>query len=114
MRGFLRLALSPANPNRSHLVRLRASPYHWLWPIRRSSEPRPFVNDARGATVVPPGDGWICIAVLLRFVLAPGQQFQRTFVWETSPFAAGNYSIYATFSAEEVSLRTPAEVVQLK
>ncbi len=77
-------------------------------------EPSPFVKDAQGVTVVPPGDGWICIAVLLRFVLAPGQQFQRTFVWETSPFAAGNYSIYATFSAEEVSLRTPAEVVQLK
>ena len=77
-------------------------------------EPSPFVNDARGVTVVPPGGGWICIAVLLKLLLAPGQQFQRTFVWETSPFAPGNYSVYATFSADEVSLTTPAEVVQLK
>ncbi len=72
-------------------------------------EPSPFVKDARGVTVVPAGGGWVCIAVLLRLVLAPGQQFQRTFVWETGPFAPGNYSVYATFSAEDVHLTTSAE-----
>ena len=77
-------------------------------------EPSPFVKDARGVTVVPAGCGWICIAVLLRLVLAPGEQYQRTFLWETGPLAPGNYSVYATFSAGEVNLTTPGEVVQLK
>jgi len=77
-------------------------------------EPSPFVKDARGVTVVPTGGGWFCIAVLLRLVLAPGERYQRTFVWETGPFVPGNYSVYATFSAGEVNLTTPAEVVQLK
>jgi len=77
-------------------------------------EPSPLVKDARGVTVVPAGGGWICIAVLLRLVLAPGEHYQRTFVWETGPFAPGNYSVYATFSAGEVNLTTPAQVVQLK
>ena len=77
-------------------------------------EPSPFVKDARGVTVVPAGGGWICIAVLLRLVLAPGEQYQRTFLWETGPLAPGDYSVYATFSAGEVNLTTPGEVVQLK
>jgi hypothetical protein len=77
-------------------------------------EPSPFVKDARGVTVVPPSGGWICIAVLLRLVLAPGEQFRRTFVWDTSPFAVGSYSVYATFSAADVNLTTPPAAVQLK
>ena len=77
-------------------------------------EPSPFVKDARGVTVVPAGGGWICIAVLHRLVLAPGEQYQRTFLWETGPLAPGNYSVYATFSAAEVNLTTPGEVVQLR
>ena len=77
-------------------------------------EPSPFVKDARGVTVVPAGGGWICIAVLLRLVLAPGEQYQRTFLWETGPLAPGDYSVYATFSAGDVNLTTPSEVVRLK
>jgi hypothetical protein len=74
-------------------------------------EPRPYVGDARGVTVVPEGGDWICIALLRRLVLAAGERYTRTFVWLTSPFAPGEYSVHATFSAEEMSLATrPASV----
>ncbi len=74
-------------------------------------EPRPYVSDARGVTVVPEGGDWICIALLRRLILAAGERYTRTFVWSTSAFAPGEYSVYATFSAEGVSLATrPASV----
>jgi len=43
-------------------------------------EPRPYVGDARGVTVVPEGGDWICIALLRRLVLAAGERYTRTFV----------------------------------
>jgi hypothetical protein len=69
--------------------------------------------DAHGVTVVPAGGGWMCIAVLRRLVLAPRERYTRTFVWETSPFAPGNYSVYATFAAVEVKLVTSPVLIRV-
>lgn len=76
-------------------------------------EPRPYISDARGVTVVPPGGDWVCIALLRRLDLAAGEQHIRTFVWLTSSFPPGVYSVYAAFSAEEVSLETRPAWVRL-
>jgi hypothetical protein len=76
-------------------------------------EPRPYVTDVRGATVVPGRGGWICIAVLRRLLLAPGERYTRTFVWETGAFAPGSYFVHSKFAAEEVSLATRPTSVRL-
>ena len=76
-------------------------------------EPRPYVSDAHGGIVVPAGGDWICIAIVRRLVLTAGQRYTQTFVWQTGSFAPGNYSVYATFTAEEVKLATPAASVRL-
>ena len=72
-----------------------------------------YVTDVRGVTVVPSGGGWVCIAIISRLTLAPGERQTRTFVWETNSFASGRYSVYGTFSAEDVHLETPRAAVQL-
>jgi len=76
-------------------------------------EPRPYVADLRGVTVVPPGGDWLCILVLIRWQLAAGEQVSRTFIWDTTPFAPGVYSAHATFSAEGVELATQPGAVRL-
>jgi hypothetical protein len=76
-------------------------------------EPRPYVRDASGVTIVPRGGDWFCIAVLRRLVLAPGERYTQTFVWQTGPFVPGNYSVYATFAAEGVTLATPPASVRV-
>ena len=76
-------------------------------------EPRPYVRDASGVTVVPPGGDWVCIAILRRLTLAAGERRTETFVWLTSPFAPGAYSVYATFSAQEMHLATQPVSVRL-
>ena len=74
-------------------------------------EPRPYITDARGVTVVPSGGDWVCIAVFQRRDLAAGERQTRTFVWLTRPFPPGVYSVYAVFSAREAHLATrPASV----
>ena len=72
-----------------------------------------FVTDARGATVVPSGGNWFCIAILTRLTLAPGERKAAPFVWNTASFVTGAYSVYGTFSAETIHLRTPRVAVQL-
>jgi intracellular proteinase inhibitor BsuPI len=76
-------------------------------------EPRAYVRDASGVTVVPQGGDWFCIAVLRSLVLAPGERYTHTFVWQTGPFTPGNYSVHATFAAEGVTLATPPASVRV-
>lgn len=74
-------------------------------------EPRLYIRDASGVTVVPPGGDWMCIALLRTLNLAAGERRIQTFVWLTRPFPPGVYSVYAAFSAQEMRLATrPASV----
>ena len=72
-----------------------------------------YVKDAAGATVVPAGGDWFCIAILKRLVLPPGQPEAASFTWDTRSFSTGIYSVYGTFSAEGIHLQTPTAPVQL-
>jgi hypothetical protein len=72
-----------------------------------------YVTDSRGATIVPSGGGWYCIAILTRLTLEPGARQTRTFVWQTNTAASGRYNVYGSFSAEGVYLETPRASVEL-
>ena len=72
-----------------------------------------YVTDARGATVVPSGGGWVCIAIVRQITLAPGAHQTQSFVWDTQPFEPGPYAVHGTFAAEGVELATPSAAVQL-
>ena len=72
-----------------------------------------YVTDARGVTVVPSSGGWVCIMILTRLTLAPGESQTNRFVWGTASFEAGSYTVYGSFSADGVHLETPRTVVQL-
>ena len=76
-------------------------------------EPSVYVVDGRGATVVPAGGGWVCIMVIRALRLAPGEQYARSFVWQTDSLAAGVYWAHATFNSEELRLATKAVAVRL-
>jgi len=76
-------------------------------------EPRPYVADSRGVTVVPPGGDWYCILVLIKRQLAAGEHVSRTFVWDTTLFAPGVYSAHTAFAAEGVELATQPLTVRL-
>ena len=76
-------------------------------------EPRPYITDAHGVTVLPSGGDWFCIDVLIRLTLAAGERQTRTFAWLTSAFSSGTYSVYATFTAHEVRLATQPTSVRL-
>jgi len=73
-----------------------------------------YVTDARGATVVPSGGGWVCVLIVRQMTLAPGADQTQTFVWDTHPFDTGPYAVYGTFAAEGIQLATPRAAVQLK
>jgi hypothetical protein len=77
-------------------------------------QPRGYVTDPRGVTVIPPGGDWLCIALLQRRVLAAGERFSRAFVWGTDSFAPGVYTVHATFTAEEVELTTRPVSVRVR
>lgn len=72
-----------------------------------------YVEDARGATVVPTGGDWICVAIARRLVLPPGREETASFTWDTSSFTRGVYWIYATFSGGGTRLATPRAAILL-
>ena len=72
-----------------------------------------YVTDSRGATVVPSGGGWYCVAIVTRMTLAPGARETRTFVWQTNTVASGRYNVYGSFSAEGLYLETSRAFVEL-
>lgn len=76
-------------------------------------EPSVYVVDGRGATVVPAGGGWVCIAVLRRLNLAPGERFTRSYLWQTDALEAGVYRAHSTFNSEELRLATEPISVRL-
>jgi hypothetical protein len=75
-------------------------------------QPQGFVVDAGGSTVAPVGVG--CILVLNRFHLTAGERLTRQFVWQTGAFPPGDYTVHATFTAEEVRLVSPKVGVRLR
>jgi hypothetical protein len=89
------IAMTVTNAN-SHAVSLSGG----------ACEPRVYIRDASGVTVVPPGGDWMCIALLRTLNLAAGERRTTTFVWLTRPFPPGVYSVYAAFSAQEMRLAT--------
>jgi hypothetical protein len=75
-----------------------------------------YITDARGVRVVPSGGDYVCIAIISRVFLQPGERQTRTFLWGTAPFAPGAYSIYGTFStasSPSLQLMTPRTSVRL-
>jgi hypothetical protein len=76
-------------------------------------EPHPYVTNERRVMVTPSGIDWVCRLVLVRFELAPLERRTRTYVWQTGSLAPGVYSVFATFTAEQVTLTTPPTAVRV-
>ena len=72
-----------------------------------------YVTDARGATVVPSGGDWICIAIISRIILAPGAQQTQTFLWETHAVPPGRYAVFGMFVADGIRLATTRAAVDV-
>ena len=65
------------------------------------------IQDAGGATVVPAGGDWVCIAIVQVLMLPPGQHSARAFPWDTHSFAPGLYLAHGTFTGGGLQLATP-------
>lgn len=76
-------------------------------------EPSVYIVDGLGTTVVPAGGGWVCIAMLRRLRLAPGEQYARSYVWQTDSLPTGVYRAHATFESQELRLATRPIAVKL-
>ena len=66
-----------------------------------------YVANFHGDTVYPPSGDWVCILIISSVTLAPGGRQTATFVWDTTPFVSGIYSIYVTFAVAGLQLETP-------
>jgi hypothetical protein len=76
-------------------------------------QPRPYVTNERRVAVSPSGIDWVCMAVLVRYELAPLERRISTSVWQTGALAPGVYSVSATFKTDQVSLTTPPAAVRV-
>jgi hypothetical protein len=76
-------------------------------------QPRPYVTNERRVAVSPSGIDWVCVALLVRYELAPLERRISSYVWQTGSLAPGVYAISATFTADQVSLATPPAAVRV-